>query len=197
MTRRKGQSQTRPQPAHESKYDWVKVKQQLEALPDIHEQLRYLDEVKTEYEQNAVRGGLMAWDFGGIYEASFGEKCDLEIRKLERELKRQKDLGLLSAKNRNSKEKRAKGGTHYQNLLALYYLLHYLRADDNATSKAKFASFLTGFSEHTFRQQWSNVHWKKDKDGVSWEDDMKIVRNFFRELGLSEVVKLIDNDLHF
>jgi hypothetical protein len=186
MPKHKGQARTKQQPAQENKYDWQKVKQHLETLPGDKTRVLYLDELRTEYEQEADGWGLMEW---GI---SFSKLCDLEIKKLERRIRLER-----SGSKTISNEKRAKGGTQYQNLLALYYLLHYLRADDNATNKAKFASFLTGFSANTFRQQWSNIHWKKDKDGVAWEDDMKIVRSFFRELGLPEVVKLIDNDLHF
>jgi hypothetical protein len=186
MAKHKGQARTKQQPKQENKFDTTKVKQHLETLPDDKSRVLYLDELKTEYEQEDTGWGGFEW---GI---SFPKWCELEIKRLERRMKLER-----SGSKSVSKEKRAKGGTHYQNLLALYYLLHYLRADDNATSKAKFASFLTGFSENTFRQQWSTVHWKKDKDGVAWEDDMKIVRSFFRELGLSEVVKLIDNDLNF
>jgi len=178
------------QPAQDNRFDFEKVKQHLETLPDDKARVLYLDELKTEYEQaDTGNTGWEVLDWGGI---SFSKQCDLEIKKLERRIKLER-----SGSKPISKEKRAKGGTHYQNLLAMYYMLHYLRADGNATSKAKFASFLTGFSEHTFRQQWSTVHWKKDKDGVAWEDDMKIVRSFFRELGLPEVVKIIDNDLNF
>src|SRR5205085_2802880 len=92
--------------------------------------------------------------------------------------------------------KRMNGGTHYQNLLAIYYLLQYAKANCHNTKKAKFASFITGFSNNTLRQQWSNIHWKKDEKGLDWESDMKIVRGYFEELGLPEVVKSIDNDLN-
>jgi hypothetical protein len=162
------------------------VKPHLETLPDTKARIKYLYEVKTEYEQT------IEFD---LDMPNFGKKCDLEIQKQERLLTLERSEAKGDSKDR--REKRDKGGTQYQNLLALHYLLHYLRADNNNTRKAKFASFLTGFSENTFRQQWSNVHWLKDKDGVAWEKDMKIVRAFFQELGLSEVAKQIDNDLDF
>lgn len=94
-----------------------------------------------------------------------------------------------------SYEKRAKGGTRYQSLLGIHYLFKCLKVKDNNTKKASFASFLTGYSENTLRQSWSNIHRKGDEKNSSWESDMGIVRRHFEELGLSEVVKLIDSDL--
>jgi len=70
-----------------------------------------------------------------------------------------------------------------------------VKVKENNTKKAGFASFLTGYSDNTLRQSWSNIHRKGDEKDPSWESDMRIVRGHFEELGLSEVVKLIDNDL--
>lgn len=92
-------------------------------------------------------------------------------------------------------EKRGKGGTRNQSLLAVHYLLKASGARDNNTKKSEFASFLTGFSKHTFRQRWSNIHRKADENGTAWEDDMRRVRAHFVELGLTDIVKLIDDDL--
>jgi hypothetical protein len=110
-------------------------------------------------------------------------------------------LSNFSAENQNvnqfqlSTEKRSKGGTRYQNLLALHYFLRQSVPTCPNTKKARFGSFLTGFSENTMRQQWSNIHSKKNENGVEWEADMKIVRGYFEEVGLSDVVGLIDEDL--
>ncbi len=92
-------------------------------------------------------------------------------------------------------EKRGQGGTHYQSLLAIHYLLKSASAKENNTKKAQFARFLTGFSDETFRQTWSNIHGKKDQNGVNWEADMKTVRAYFEDLGLAAAVHLIDEDL--
>jgi hypothetical protein len=89
-----------------------------------------------------------------------------------------------------------KGRTRYQALLTVHYLLTSLGAIENNTKKAEFASFLTGFSENTLRQDLSNIHRKADDNGAVWESDMKTVRRHFEELGLSDVVELIDNDLN-
>lgn len=94
-----------------------------------------------------------------------------------------------------STEKRTKGGTRYQSLLALYYLLRHAQASGPNTKKAKFGSFITGFSENTLRQELSTVHSKKNENPIDWEGDMKVVRGHFEDLGLAEVVRQIDNDL--
>jgi hypothetical protein len=92
-------------------------------------------------------------------------------------------------------EKRKKGGTHYQNLLAIHYLLRFMEVDCSNIQKAKFASFLTGFSDNTLRQQWSNIHWKRDENGVGWSEDMRTIREYFEGIGLTQIVAKIDSDL--
>lgn len=185
------EEETEPHPVKENKFDFEgKVKPHLETLPDIDVQIKYLDEAATEYEQS--KKPLFDGEWG---EPTFAEKCRLEIQKLEREKKRQKASGSSPVGSKDKKEKRDKGGTQYQNLLAIHYLLWYAKANCHNTKKAKFASFLTGYSEESLRQQWSNIHRKADESGQIWEKAMETVRGYFEELGLPEVVKLIDNDL--
>lgn len=88
------------------------------------------------------------------------------------------------------------GRTRNRALLTIHYLLKSLRAKENNTKKSAFASFLTGYSEHTLRQDWSNIHGKADENGTAWENDMRFVRRHFEELGLSDIVELINKDLN-
>lgn len=166
--------------------EWAKVKQHLLILPDTSARIKYLLEVKTEYQQ---------CDQWGLDLHGFVRKCELEIEKLGR----QQALEVLdvTATREGNNDRRSKGGTQYQNLLALHYLLQFLEAENNNTKRGRFASFLTGYSEERFRQQWSKIHRKKDEDGVAWERDMRLVRELFRELGLSGIVNQIDSDLDF
>jgi hypothetical protein len=92
-------------------------------------------------------------------------------------------------------EKRTKGGTRYQNLLALHYILQHLSANSPNRKKAKFTSFVTGFSENTLRQQWSNVYSKRNGNSAEWEADMKLVRGYFEDLGCVDIVRTIDAEL--
>lgn len=66
-------------------------------------------------------------------------------------------------------EKRNQGGSRYQVLLAIHYFLKSAGSESSNTKKADFASFLTGFSKNTLRQQWSNIHARGGEDGVAWE----------------------------
>ena len=106
----------------------------------------------------------------------------------------------LESKNQSgiveAKEKRSTGGSHYQNLLAIHYLLEYLKAKDNKSAKSRFASFLTGFSKNTFYNDSFNVHAKQDSNGVEWEKDMLMVKKLFTDLELDEIARMIENDLN-
>ena len=70
-----------------------------------------------------------------------------------------------------------------------------MQVDCSNIQKARFASFLTGFSDNTLRQQWSNIHWKKNENGVVWSEDMRTIREYFEGIGLTKVVADIDSDL--
>lgn len=65
-----------PQPEKEDKYDFQKVKDHIDTLKTVKDKILYLTEKKTEFLQNDSGWVL----FTG---KSFGEKCDLEIKKLK------------------------------------------------------------------------------------------------------------------
>lgn len=88
-----------------------------------------------------------------------------------------------------------RGGTQYQRLLAIHYLLRLVKAKDINAKKSKFFEFLTGFSAEKARQAWSNLIPSYKVRETSWEDDMKLVRRYFEELGITEGVHLVDREL--
>jgi hypothetical protein len=110
-------------------------------------------------------------------------------------LDKQPAIPIEAKTNKQTPEKRGEGGTHSQNLLAIYYLLQFTQVSSSNTRKASFASFLTGFSKNTLRQRLSTIHSKRNENGVEWEKDMRTVRQHFEDLGLEKVVHLIDADL--
>jgi len=61
-----------------NQFDFNKVKNHLESLESLSSKIQYLIEVKTDYQQNSDR---YHWDSFG--EATFDEKCELEIKKLK------------------------------------------------------------------------------------------------------------------
>ncbi len=179
------------QPPLERRFDFGgKVKPHLETLPNLKAQLRYLYQVRAEFEQADMLTRMIGEDG---FDTPFLKKCDSEIQKLKLLLALEQSE--MQGDGKDKKDKRDKGGTQYQNLLTIHYLLLYARANSHNTKKAKFASFLTGYGEESFRRQWSNIHQKANESGQIWEKDMQAVRGYFEALGLSEVVKLIDNDL--
>lgn len=156
------------------------LQQHLTTLDSNSSRVGYLIKLKANLRQSFIN-----------HEPPFLSQVDAEIEKLQQ-------LGVLGQSENSNvttvTERRREGGTQHQTLLAMHYLLKSLTSKENNTKKAQLASFLTGFSKNTFRQQWSNVHSKQDK-GLAWVEDMRIVRHLFEELGLEASVKLIDSDL--
>jgi hypothetical protein len=75
-------------------------------------------------------------------------------------------------------------------LIRIYY-----KAKCSNINKARFISFLTGFSENTIRRFLSSVHTKKNDNPANWEKNMKLVKQQLELLGWPELVKMVDNDL--
>jgi hypothetical protein len=87
--------------------------------------------------------------------------------------------------------------------LTINYLLEYSKAPAIRKNKkrAEFMSFLTGYSTNTLTQLFSWFEKEKansqEKSEINekFNGDMHDVRKWFDSLGLSEIVKMIDNDL--
>ena len=124
---------------------------------------------------------------------------DSFLRKLEREIKKREELIALHQSTRSGdviveKEKHT-DLTLERAVLAMNYLLRFAKVNCHNTDKAKFISFLTGYSENTIAQKFSTLHKKEDANFTAYEKDMKVIRKYFEKLGLNEIVKMIDNDL--
>lgn len=81
-----------------------------------------------------------------------------------------------------------------------YYLFEYvIQVETKKTAMAEVLSFLFGYdAEHT-RQLFSKIHIKSDVKAVrnfeNYKKEMLTVRKLFEMLGLTEVLKAIDNDI--
>ncbi|MEJ7862371.1 MAG: hypothetical protein WKF90_12140 [Pyrinomonadaceae bacterium] len=195
-----------------TRYHFNLVDEYIETIEDLDAKLLFLLEIKTDFERDVKRLWVIQSHSNRNYGLSdafnFGELCQIEVdkikelqefawRKKERESP-EENLPINIAQTQlreDTYKKRSGGGSHYQNLLAMHYLLEYLKAKDNKSAKARFASFLTGFSKNTFYNDSFNIHAKQDEDGVKWEKDMELVKSFFTDLGLNEIVRMIKNDL--
>lgn len=165
-------------------FDFDSVLKHIKTLPTAREKIAYLIEKRTAYNQSSL-------SFWNLDPPSFAEKCKMEIEKIEKlehlqpvpkiktvEVGKHKDLTLDRA------------------TLILSYLFTYAKANCHNTKKAEAISFLTGFSSETIRQKLSNLHSKdNDKSFYAYKEDMRIVRRYFENLNLPEIVKMIDRDL--
>ena len=173
-------------PKSEDKFDFQKTLEHSETLSDYKEKIAYLIQQKTKFEQNQKGSD---WNLDN--EKNFAEKCQLEIDKLEK-------LRQLEATPKQTTDgiKKHKALTLDRATLLLNYLFTYTKANCHNTKKAEVISFLTGYSENTIGDKLSALHSKADDNFINYEKDMMIVRKYFENLGLSEIVEMIDRDLN-
>lgn len=80
-------------------------------------------------------------------------------------------------------------------ILFLDYLFKYAKTSSFKTNKAEVISFLTGYDHEGTRQRLSTIYTDKMKNNSSFNKDLRIVRNLFDKLGLTAIVKQIDDEL--
>ncbi|MDQ3635751.1 MAG: hypothetical protein M3405_14760 [Acidobacteriota bacterium] len=136
-------------------------------------------------------------------EEKYIKEAFLEIKKtLENEIElkkeeisnRQQLATLNDINNEVEIPKKHKDLTLDRAVLFMDYLFRFAETSSFNTSKAEAISFLTGFSEETLRQRLSTIYNEKNKKDNSFKKDIRVVRNLFDKLGLSEIVKKIDQD---
>lgn len=197
-----------------TRYYFKLADEYIETIEDLDAKLLFLLEIKADFEHDVnslwITQSHSNRNYGVADAFNFGGFCQIEIDKIKelQELAWRKKESESPEENlpinieqtqlpEGKNKKRSGGGSQYQNLLAMHYLLEYLKAKDNKRARARFAAFLTGFSENTLNNDSFNIHAKLDKDGVKWEKDMKLVKTFFADLGLNEIVRMIENDLNY
>jgi hypothetical protein len=159
------------QPAKENRFDFDKVKQHLETLPDTESKLKYLVEIQTEYEQEESSFFRNPFD-------RFSEKCELEIAKLNQLMILERPKSSQTGAETDSTNRNPEYTTARQ-VLATYFLLEYAKANCPNTAKADFIAFLTSKSRERIRQFLSGLYQSKDENYTKWEKDMKYVRKHF------------------
>jgi hypothetical protein len=78
-----------------------------------------------------------------------------------------------------------------QSCLAIHYLLHAARHTRRDETVERFIVALTGWKEDTIQRSLEHMHTRKKQTAR----DLKILKPYFEELGLREVVKLIETHL--
>jgi len=108
------------------------------------------------------------------------------------------DIGTAETMNSNKEntddpQARNKGFTTARQVLTVHYLLKYCQVKNiDNTEKARFIHFLTG-------KNYDNIY-KRVQSPLNGSDkyineDLKYVRRYFEQLGMKEVVKMINNEL--
>lgn len=166
----------------EREFSFAKILKQLQTLPSYDKKIAYVLQEKTKYHQQVEIDLEMP---------NFGEKCELEIKKL-------KELKQLEERRKDAAEgvKKHNDLTLDRAALALNYLLTCAKVNCHNTEKAKFISFLTGYSEKQIAQKLSKLHKKEDENYVAYQRDMKVISQYFEKLGLREITSQIEKDLN-
>lgn len=162
-------------------FKWKRILKYLETLSDNKARIAYLVRKKSDFIQLSEK-----WREAYDPEETFISKCDSEIEAL----KAANELG-----QNKDKERHIEAGTQNQILLAMYFLFSHLNAKGTITDKARFISFLTGFSGEKIRQLFPKVLEKANENWTAFEKDAQLVQNHFQKLGLSEIVAEIDEEI--
>lgn len=172
-------------PVYENPYDFAKVLEHLATLNSYKEKLAYLHERRVEYQQNHAYD----WDH-----PTFAEKCYLEISKLE-------NLRRLEPTSQRQKAELSKHSDARLErvVLALNYLLDAAGVSESCqkSKRINFIDFVSPYSRNTIKQQLDKLHEKASENPSEYKRDMAMIRGYFADLGLTEIVKQVDRDLEF
>ena len=87
--------------------------------------------------------------------------------------------------------------TTARQVLALYYIFEHLQIRGTEVDKAakeRFVQFLTGKSQQNIHAAFTNPHINAKTKKFRFED-LQYIRKYFEDIGLSEIVKAINNQL--
>lgn len=168
---------------YENPYDFGKVLEHLSTLTNYSEKLTYLHERRVEYQQNCAYD----WEH-----PNFAEKCNLEISKIEN--LRRLEPGPSRQKPDLSKHPDAR---LERVVLALNYLLDGAGVSESCqkSKRINFIDFVSPYSRNTIKQQLDKLHEKASENPFEYRKDMKMIRDYFSALGLTEIVKQVERDL--
>lgn len=192
--------------AMQGRYNFSKIRKHLREFPNDKIRIAYLIERKAEYLQ---LGAISYLQLGATpylqpgtpreyWSEGFDRKCELEITKLKKvmalesfkESRDEMQFGTKAVTRNSSGE-----NTLARQLLAMSFLFTYTKVSSTQITKAAFIAFLTENSKEYIRQQLSDLYNVKKNNLQKWREDMQFVRKHFEALGLTEITKMIDNEL--
>lgn len=114
-----------------------------------------------------------------------------------------KKVQALDLEGQNAMERNSNPDfTLHRQVLAIYYLFEYnkvTKQNTNVTDMARFTQFLTGREGNTSKiqntgiyKEWGMVLGKNEKRN---QQDLEFVKGRFLKLGMSEIVRMIENDM--
>lgn len=176
----------------EKKYDFEKVKEHLETIPDLKSKLKYLLEIKTEVKHKQYDWGVLR-STDHLY---LIPNIDLEIAKI-------KDLLMLESHPDQPKGITLSGElTNSQLVLIFFYFLKHSglepRRNIDIAPIAKFLHLITGkeiiaIKNSDFYKKLQSVpNFKSDKELIK---DLETIKPLFEKVQLTEIVKMIDNEI--
>ena len=203
-----------------SKDVFEQVMSRCDEIRDISEQIAYLEWVIREHKQWCHNNGLSgkpptfkitenelsSMDKFRIQQGArreqqrrFAKNIKSEIEYRRNLLRTQPDTG---AKSKGKHESQAVAETITRNpdfttarqVLAIHYLLQYCHASQASSADvARFIEFLTGKNYKNIYKRVCNPLGSRDKE---LNEDLRFVRSFFEKLGLTEIVKMINNEIN-
>ena len=187
----------------EDKFDFEKVKKNISGLSEIKEKIIYLTEIVTEYKQE--KGGYLEEISFGV--TTFTQKCELEITKLKEILALEKQTTKnpkkeIVIKHEQPYKPQFGSFTQTQIIIVFYYFFKLnrleIRTDIDVAPVAKFIHLLVGKEFKTIQN--SDIYKKLSlapdiKVGAELIKDLVIIKPFFEMVQLTEIVKMIDNDI--
>jgi len=201
-----------------SKDIFEQVMSRCDEIRDMSEQIAYLEWVIKEHKRwrrsNGLsgkpapiktRGDEILSDKSQIQRDAHREKHRRFAKNIKSEieyrrnlLRTQTDAG---AKSKGKRESQAVAETITRNpefttarqVLAIHYLLQYCQASQTSSADvARFIEFLTGKNYKNIYKRVCNPLGSRDKE---LSEDLRFVRSFFEKLGLTEIVKMINNEI--
>jgi hypothetical protein len=182
-------------------FNFEKVKEQLEKIPDIVDKIKYLIDVKTNFlqftagkEKRKINWNW-EWEFDKIIDEAFADKCDLEITKLDKIL-------TLEPEALSEKEPQLNGYTNAQLVLIFYYFFKYCglepRVKIDIAPIAKFMHLITGkkFTATTNSDFYKKLQIVPNiKTGRGLIKDLEVIKPLFKAAQLNEIVGLIESEI--
>ena len=171
-----------------SKFNFDRVMQHLETLPDAKDKMKYLIEIKTEFKQQNIVDQLPHLDFD--------RKCDLEIKKLGHLMALENsDKATDDAQAQTETATRNSDHTTARQALAVLYLLDIAGIGNGVRQKeiARFIEFLTGKSQENIYKMVRYFPQRENRN--DYFNDKLYVKDWFQKLNATHIVKLIDNEI--